>query len=93
MYPHLTATDGLAVTWLLNRELGGNLQDPSPAIKRIREMKPYVTKFYTSNAEPGTALTSGEIELPPGPTAGPMVSKPRGTTTSSFSYQDQGAPC
>ena len=61
MYPHLTATDGLAVTWLLNRELGGNLQDPSPAIKRIREMKPYVTKFYTSNAEPGTALTSGEV--------------------------------
>jgi putative spermidine/putrescine transport system substrate-binding protein len=63
MYPHLTATDGLAITWLLNRELGGNLQDPSPAIKRIREMKPYVTKFFTSNAEPGTALTSGEVDI------------------------------
>jgi spermidine/putrescine-binding protein len=26
-------------------------------------MKQYVTKFYTSNAEPGTALTSGEIDI------------------------------
>jgi putative spermidine/putrescine transport system substrate-binding protein len=63
MYPHLTATDGLAITWLLNRELGGNLNNPDPAIKRIREMKPYITKFYTSNAEPGTALTSGEVDI------------------------------
>jgi putative spermidine/putrescine transport system substrate-binding protein len=26
-------------------------------------MKPYITKFYTSNAEPGTALTAGEIDM------------------------------
>jgi putative spermidine/putrescine transport system substrate-binding protein len=63
MYPHLTATDGIAITWLLNRELGGSLENPGPAIKRLREMKPYVTKFYSSNAEPGTALTSGEIDI------------------------------
>ena len=63
MYPHITATDGLAITWLLNRELGGNLGNPEPAIKRIRDMKPFITKFYTSNAEPGTALTSGEIDM------------------------------
>jgi len=63
MYPHLTATDGLAITWLLNRELGGSLENPEPAIKRIREMKSYITKFYTSNAEPGTALTSGEVDI------------------------------
>jgi len=63
MYPHLTATDGLAITWLLNRELGGDLNNPEPAIKRLREMKPYITKFYTSNAEPGTALTSGEVDV------------------------------
>jgi putative spermidine/putrescine transport system substrate-binding protein len=63
LYPHLTSTDGLAITWLINRELGGNLNNPGPAIKRLREMKPYVTKFYTSNAEPGTALTSGEVDL------------------------------
>jgi putative spermidine/putrescine transport system substrate-binding protein len=63
MYPHLTATDGLAITWLLNRELGGSLNNPEPAIKRIRAMKPYITKFYTSNAEPGTALTSGEVDI------------------------------
>lgn len=63
MYPHLTATDGLAITWLVNRELGGSLTNPEPAIKRLREMKPYITKFYTSNAEPGTALTSGEIDI------------------------------
>jgi putative spermidine/putrescine transport system substrate-binding protein len=63
MYPHLTATDGLAVTWLLNRELGGSLTNPEPAIRRLREMKPYITKFYTSNAEPGTALTSGEVDM------------------------------
>jgi putative spermidine/putrescine transport system substrate-binding protein len=63
MYPHLTATDGFAITWLINRELGGNLNNPEPAIKRLREMKPYITKFYTSNAEPGTALTSGEVDL------------------------------
>jgi len=63
MYPHLTATDGLAITWLLNRELGGNLNNPEPAIRRLREMKPYISKFYTSNAEPGTALTSGEIDM------------------------------
>lgn len=63
MYPHLTATDGLAITWLLNRELGGNLNNPEPAIRRLREMKPYISKFYTSNAEPGTALTSGEVDV------------------------------
>jgi putative spermidine/putrescine transport system substrate-binding protein len=63
LYPHLTSTDGLAITWLINRELGGNLNNPGPAIKRLREMKPYITKFYTSNAEPGTALTSGEVDL------------------------------
>ena len=63
MYPHLTASDGLAVTWLINRELGGSLDNPAPAIKRLREMKPYIAKFYTSNAEPGTALTSGEVDL------------------------------
>jgi putative spermidine/putrescine transport system substrate-binding protein len=63
MYPHLTATDGLAITWLLNRELGGSLDNPEPAIKRISEMKSNITKFYTSNAEPGTALTSGEIDI------------------------------
>jgi putative spermidine/putrescine transport system substrate-binding protein len=63
MYPHLTATDGFAITWLINRELGGNLNNPEPAIKRLREMKPYITKFYTSNAEPGTALISGEVDL------------------------------
>src|SRR5436309_3756570 len=44
LYPHLTATDGLAITWLINRELGGTLNDPSPVIKRLREMKPYLTK-------------------------------------------------
>ena len=63
LYPHLTATDGLAITWLINRELGGTLNDPSPVIKRLREMKPYITKFWTSNAEPGTALTSGEVDI------------------------------
>src|SRR5436189_142806 len=63
LYPHLTATDGLAITWLINRELGGSLNDPSPVIKRLREMKPYITKFWTSNAEPGTALTSGEVDI------------------------------
>lgn len=63
MYPHITATDGIAITWLLNRELGGDLNNPEPAIKRIRAMKPYITKFYSSNAEPGTALTSGEIDI------------------------------
>jgi spermidine/putrescine-binding protein len=63
LYPHLTATDGLAITWLINRELGGTLDNPAPAIKRLREMKPYITKFYTSNAEPGTALTSGEVDV------------------------------
>ena len=63
LYPHLTNTDGLAITWLINRELGGNLDNPVPAIKRLREMKAYITKFYTSNAEPGTALTSGEADL------------------------------
>ena len=63
MYPHLTASDGFAVTWLINRELGGTLDNPAPVMKRLREMKPYVTKFYTSNAEPGTALTSGEIDV------------------------------
>src|SRR5256885_15322424 len=26
-------------------------------------MKPYITKFGTSNAEPGTALTSGEVDI------------------------------
>lgn len=62
-YPHLTATDGLATTWLINRELGGSLANPSPVIKRLREMKPYVVKFWTSNAEPGTALTSGEVDI------------------------------
>lgn len=63
MYPHLTASDGFAVTWLINRELGGTLDNPAPVMKRLKEMKPYVTKFYTSNAEPGTALTSGEIDV------------------------------
>ena len=63
MYPHLSNTDGLAVSWLLNRELGGSLDNPEPVMKRLREMKPYVTKFYTSNAEPGTALISGEIDV------------------------------
>ncbi len=63
MYPHLTATDGYATTWLINRELGGNLNNPEPVIKRLREMKPYITKFWTSNAEPGTALTSGEVDI------------------------------
>jgi len=63
LYPHLTSTDGLAITWLINRELGGNLTNPAPAIKRLREMKPYITKFWTSNAEPGTALTRGEVDI------------------------------
>jgi len=63
MYPHLTNTDGLAVTWLINRELGGSLTNPEPVLRRLREMKPYITKFYTSNAEPGTALTSGEVDM------------------------------
>ena len=63
MYPHLTSTDGLAITWLINRELGGSLTNPAPVIKRLREMKPFITKFWTSNAEPGTALTSGEVDL------------------------------
>jgi putative spermidine/putrescine transport system substrate-binding protein len=63
LYPHLTATDGLATSWLINRELGGTLTDPSPVMRRLREMKPYVTKFWTSNAEPGTALTSGEADI------------------------------
>ena len=63
MYPHLTNTDGLAVTWLINRELGGSLSNPEPVLRRLREMKPYITKFYTSNAEPGTALTSGEVDM------------------------------
>ena len=63
MYPHLTATDGLAITWLLNRELGGSLRTPSPRSSGSRDMKPYITKFYTSNAEPGTALTSGEVDI------------------------------
>lgn len=63
IYPHLTNSDGIAVTWLINRELGGTLDNPEPAIKRLREMKPYITKFYVSNAEPGTALTSGEADI------------------------------
>lgn len=63
MFPHLTASDGFAVAWLINRELGGTLENPEPVMKRLRAMKPYITKFYTSNAEPGTALTSGEIDL------------------------------
>ena len=63
MYPHLAASDGYAITWLINRELGGSLENPEPAIKRLKEMKPYITKFYTSNAEPGTAMTSGEIDI------------------------------
>jgi putative spermidine/putrescine transport system substrate-binding protein len=62
-YPHLTATDGYATTWLINRELGGSLNNPEPVMKRLREMKPYITKFWTSNAEPGTALTSGEVDI------------------------------
>jgi putative spermidine/putrescine transport system substrate-binding protein len=62
-YPHPTNTDGLAITWLLNRELGGSVNNPEPAIKRIAEMKPYITKFYASNAEPGTMLTSGEVDI------------------------------
>jgi putative spermidine/putrescine transport system substrate-binding protein len=63
MYPHMSGSDGCAVTWLLNRELGGSLANPEPAIKRIREMKPYIAKFFTSNAEPGTAMVSGEIDI------------------------------
>jgi putative spermidine/putrescine transport system substrate-binding protein len=63
MFPHPTNTDGLAVLWLLNRELGGSINNPDPVMKRIRQMKPYITKFFTSNAEPGTALISGEIDI------------------------------
>src|SRR4029450_12694201 len=63
MYPHLTATDGFPTPRLISRELGGNLNNPEPAIKRLREIKPYITKFWTSNAEPGTALTSGEVDI------------------------------
>jgi putative spermidine/putrescine transport system substrate-binding protein len=63
MYPHLTSTDGLAITWIVNRELGGSLTDLSPFLKRMKAMKPYIVKFWTSTAEPGTALIRGEVDI------------------------------
>jgi putative spermidine/putrescine transport system substrate-binding protein len=91
MYPHLTASDGLAVTWLLNRELGGDLNNPEPAIKRLREMKPYITKFYTSNAEPGTALTSGEVDIAAW-TDGRTFGLQEGHTNIQFFLPSPGSP-
>jgi putative spermidine/putrescine transport system substrate-binding protein len=63
MYPHLSNTDGLVVSWLINRELGGSLQNFTPFINRMKEMKQYIPKFYVSNADPGTSLTRGEVDI------------------------------
>ena len=63
MYPHITSTDGLCVSWLINRELGGKTDDPGPFMKKMREMKPSILKYWTSAADPGTALTRGEIDI------------------------------
>jgi putative spermidine/putrescine transport system substrate-binding protein len=92
MYPHLTNTDGLIVSWLINRELGGTLEDFTPFIRRMKEMKPYIPKFYTSNADPGTALTRGEVDIAiwtDGRTHGVAAS---GSKNIMFKLPDPGSP-
>jgi putative spermidine/putrescine transport system substrate-binding protein len=79
MFPHITSGTAQPVGWLLNRELGGSVTDPTPYVKRIKEMRPKLLKLYISPNDPDTSLTRGEVDMS-------IISDGR-----AFFMQDQGA--